>query len=429
MSWRGFDYRMLARELATATRYFDDIVSLAGDAPPNPLLLQELERADAQDQRNRGEGWPRAWLLNGTLNYSTDIEAFLGDLKPRMRRADRIVAVLYNPYFEWLYRVASRIGIRTAPVPTTFLTLTSLRALARLAGFEVTRYRPAVYSPFALLGIGHLINAVLPAIPFVRHFSLAGIAILRPIVPDANAPSLSIVIPARNEAGNISAALDRLPAFEGEVEVIFVEGHSTDGTWDAIERVQREYSGPARVRAFRQNGRGKADAVRLGFSEATGDLLTILDADLTMPPELLPRFYDAYRRGAADFINGNRLVYPMEGNAMRFLNRLGNIFFAKALSFVLDTRLGDSLCGTKLVSRSDYQRLVAWRRDFGEFDPFGDFELLFPAAVLGLGIVDLPVRYRDRTYGSTNISRFRHGFQLLRMTMIGLFRIRFGRTA
>jgi glycosyltransferase involved in cell wall biosynthesis len=178
------------------------------------------------------------------------------------------------------------------------------------------------------------------------------------------------------------------------------------------------------IKTFKQTGKGKADAVRLGFAHATQHLLTILDADLTMPPEMLGRFYQAYCDGHGDFVNGSRLTYPMEGQAMRFLNRLGNVFFAKVLSWILDARLGDSLCGTKLLTRHDYQRMIAWRRHFGDFDPFGDFELLFPAAVLGLGIVDVPVRYLARSYGSTNIHRFRHGFQLLRMTMIGLVRIK-----
>jgi glycosyltransferase involved in cell wall biosynthesis len=206
-----------------------------------------------------------------------------------------------------------------------------------------------------------------------------------------------------------------------------VEGHSTDGTWEEIQRVATLYEGRFQIKTLQQSGKGKADAVRLGFAHATQPLLTILDADLTMPPEMLSRFYEAYSQGRADFINGSRLVYPMEGEAMRFLNRLGNVFFAKALSWVLDTRLSDSLCGTKLFARHDYERMRAWRRDFGDFDPFGDFELLFPAAVLGLGSVDIPVRYLARRYGSTSIHRFSHGWQLLRMTCIGLFRIKIGR--
>ena len=238
---------------------------------------------------------------------------------------------------------------------------------------------------------------------------------------------MSVLIPARNEKGNIAVALERLPDLGGPVEVIFVEGHSSDGTWEEIQRVAAAYQGPHKVVAFQQTGKGKADAVRLGFSQAHGELLTILDADLTMPPEMLPRFVAAYRAGKADFVNGSRIVYPMEGDAMRRLNRLGNVFFAKALTWVLGVRLGDSLCGTKLVRRDDYLRMIEWRKDFGDFDPFGDFELLFPAATMGLGIIDVPIRYAARTYGSTQISRFRHGLMLLKMTTVGFFLVKLGK--
>jgi glycosyltransferase involved in cell wall biosynthesis len=187
------------------------------------------------------------------------------------------------------------------------------------------------------------------------------------------------------------------------------------------------YAAEFKVLAFRQEGKGKGDAVRLGFSRASSDILTILDADLTMPPNLLGRFYRAYAEGHGDLINGSRLLYTAEEEAMRFLNRMGNILFAKSLSRVLSVRIGDSLCGTKLMARHDYTRFTAWRHDFGDFDPFGDFELLFPAAVMGLTIVDVPVRYGARTYGETNISRFRHGWMLFMMTLTGFFKVRLGR--
>jgi glycosyltransferase involved in cell wall biosynthesis len=292
------------------------------------------------------------------------------------------------------------------------------------------RSRPVAYLPWHFFGLGSLVNVVMPAIPGVRWLSLVTVAVLRPAAAVARErPSLTIVVPARNERDNIENALRRLPDFDTQTEVIFVEGHSSDGTWEEIERVKEKWDGRSglRVRALRQTGKGKSDAVRLGFSEASGRILTILDADLTMPPEVLTRFYEAYCEGLADFVNGTRLVYPMEGEAMRLLNHLGNLFFAKSLSYVLDMPLGDSLCGTKLLSRRDYERFVRWRRDFGEFDPFGDFELLFPAAELALGVIDIPVYYRARTYGSTNIRRFRDGATLLRMVLTGLLHIRFGK--
>lgn len=425
VSWRTYVYSLLAAEISAATRYATSVREWPSAAPGNPLLRELVE---ARDRRpDEAAGGPTAYLLNGTLNYSTDIEGLLAEIRAAMTRGDRVVAVIYNPYLSWLYALASRLGLRSAPTPPTFVTRTDLANLARIAGFEVVRYRPAAYVPWRLLGLGTLVNKLLPIVPLVRHTALAAVVTLRPLLASARRPSLSIVIPARNEAGNIENAISRLPDLRTDVEVLFVEGHSSDDTWRVIERTCADYRGPLKLRALRQTGRGKADAVHRGFREASGELLTILDADLTMPPELLPRFYEAYISGHADFINGSRLLYPMEGEAMRPLNRLGNIFFAKALAYVLDARIGDSLCGTKLLSKADWLRCQAWRDDFGDFDPFGDFELLFPAAILGLGIVDVPIRYRDRTYGTTNISRFRHGWMLLRMTAIGFFRIKLGR--
>ena len=368
-------------------------------------------------------------LFNGNFNHSTDIQGLLETVRPHIGRRGRVVVALYNWYFAWLFRLADRLGLRQGPPIVTFITQTDLEQLAQLAGFALVRLRPVAYVPWHFFGLGSLLNIVMPAVPGFRWLSLVTVAVLRPVVAvGQERPSFSIVIPARNERGNVEDALRRLPNFGAPTEVIFVEGHSSDGTWEEIQRVTSLWNGREglRVSAFQQVGKGKADAVRLGFSKATGEVLTILDADLTMPPEKLTRFYDAYCDGAADFVNGTRLVYPMEGEAMRFLNRLGNVFFAKLLSFVLDVRLGDSLCGTKLVTRRDYERFVRWRRDFGDFDPFGDFELLFPAAVLGTGIIDIPVYYRARTYGTTNIRRFRDGAILFRMSMTGLLRIKFG---
>lgn len=427
MSWRTYVYSVLASEVSATTRYFGDVEEWPSEAPSNPLLLQ-LVRERSRRASSQLKTGAKVYLLNGTLNYSTDIDGMFRARWSTMTRGCRVLAILYNPYFGWLYAAASRLGLRSAPTPPTFVTRTDLANIAKLAGFEVVRFRPSVYVPFRLLGLGTLINKMMPLIPLLRHVSLAVVVTLRPLIAESKRPSISIVIPARNEAGNISAAIERMPDLRTEVEVIFVEGGSTDDTWSEIERVLASYSGPLTLRAMKQTGRGKAGAVRTGFQAATGDLVTILDADLTMPPEMLPRFYEAYVAGHADFINGSRLLYPMEGAAMRPLNRVGNLFFAKALSYVLDTRLGDSLCGTKLLSREDWHRTQRWRDDFGDFDPFGDFELIFPAAVLGFGIIDVPIRYRDRTYGTTNISRFSHGWMLLRMTTIGLFRIKVGRT-
>lgn len=434
--WKKYAYGLIAKELSLITRYYDRVLQWMPRPDDSGLLLAALDCRE-KELIKESDTFPdlsneytarTAILLNGTINHHFDVQGLLLQIAPRLSRTSRILIVAYNPYFSWLYRFANRVGIRQGEVPTTFITRIDLENIAKLAGYTIVRTRLEVYLPWKLFGFGTILNHVLSSIPVVRWLGLVYLAVLRPIAPEASRdkPSLSCVVPARNERGNIENCIRRLPDLGCDLEVIFIEGHSTDGTWEEILRVKEVYGARFNIKAFQQSGKGKSDAVRLGFSKAGGDLLTILDADLTMPPELLGRFYSAYCEGHADFINGSRLVYPMEGNAMRFLNRLGNVFFAKALSWVLDTQIGDSLCGTKLVARHDYQRMVAWRKDFGDFDPFGDFELIFPAAVLGLGIVDIPIRYRDRTYGSTNISRFRHGLMLLKMTLIGLYRIKIG---
>jgi len=432
-SWRTFVNSLIAAEISVVTRYMDKVVNLL--RRDESTLLSDMITAPTQEEVGSFDELSAAIerspaytaiVLNGTFNYDYDIEGMLRSLRERMQRSSRIVSVVYNPYLRGLYHLANRLGIRKAAEPTTFVTSVDLENIAKLAGFEIARARPVAFIPWRLGGLGTLLNRVLVATPIVRHFSLAWVVVLRPIKKSERKPTLSIVIPARNERGNIESAITRMPNLGVKPEIIFVEGHSKDGTWEEILRVAEKYKDAFPIRCFKQTGKGKVDAVRLGFSQASGELLTILDADLTMPPELLGRFYEAWTNGHADFINGNRLVYPMEGQAMKFLNWLGNIFFAKALSFVLDSRLGDSLCGTKLVSREDYARFVRWREEFGDFDPFGDFELIYPACSLGLGVVDVPIRYRDRVYGSTNIRRFYHGMMLFKMTWIGLCRVKLG---
>ncbi|MBF0498834.1 MAG: glycosyltransferase family 2 protein [Candidatus Riflebacteria bacterium] len=426
---------LLTAEIGSFSRFFDRLYQVGRLPHDTGSLLQSLpcpNKEDAVDYSalpdSQSMGEDRAlYLLNGNFNHNLDIQRLLSELRGKMNRHGRIVAIAFNPYLKWLYKLADSMGLREGKPPVTFLTRASLKDLARLSGFEIVRIRPVGFLPASLGDPAIVANRLLPGIPGIRHLAVASIIILRPIMAETRRPTLSVIIPARNERGNIENALKRLPAWGPDrLEIIFVEGGSTDGTWEEIQRVTNIYADRFRIQTMQQSGRGKNNAVRLGFSKATGDLVTILDADLTMPPEMLERFYQAWCDGHGDFINGDRLVYSMEDEAMRFLNSLGNIFFAKALGRVLDVRLGDALCGTKLLARRDIERISAWREKFGDFDPFGDFDILFGASVLGLGIVDLPIRYGARRYGETNISRFAHGWELLKMTMIGWRRLSMG---
>jgi glycosyltransferase involved in cell wall biosynthesis len=293
-----------------------------------------------------------------------------------------------------------------------------------LAGYDPIKSVPRLLCPFRLLGLGRFINRFLSPLPIIRQLSFRHYTVCRSLQRhEDDVKSATVVIPARNERGNIQAAIDRLPAFCDDIEVIFIEGHSKDGTFEEMERVKAAYPNHD-IRVMRQPGKGKADAVFTAFDTARGDLLIILDADLTMPPEQLDKFWNAIRSGAGEFINGSRLVYPLEDEAMRFLNLAANRLFSILFTWLLDQRFTDTLCGTKVLRRSDYLRIKAGRAYFGDFDPFGDFDLIFGASKLNLKSIDIPIRYSARTYGETQISRFRHGWLLLRMVVFAFFRVK-----
>jgi glycosyltransferase involved in cell wall biosynthesis len=298
-----------------------------------------------------------------------------------------------------------------------------MRNLARLARMDPVKSELRLLSPFRLLGIGRLINRFLSSLPLLRQSALRHYTICRSMQSAAPVTSATIVIPARNEKGNIEPAIKRIPRFCEAMEVIFIEGHSNDGTYQEMERVKLAYP-EWNIKLMRQPGKGKADAVFTAFDSADGDVLMILDADLTMPPEHLPKFWNAVASGQGEFINGSRLVYPMEHGAMRFLNLAANRLFSLLFSWLLNQRITDTLCGTKVLRRSDYLRIKANRAYFGYFDPFGDFDLIFGAAKLSLKTVEIPIRYAARTYGETQISRFTHGLMLVRMVIFAFLRIK-----
>ncbi|HYX26733.1 MAG TPA: glycosyltransferase [Thermoanaerobaculia bacterium] len=371
-------------------------------------------------------------LLSDLLNDAWDVQRLLRELAPLANPRTRLVLNFYSRLWELPLRLAQRLGLARPTLYQNWLTLHDVENLLRLAGFEMIRHWEEVLLPLPIPLLAPLCNRVLVRLWPFRLLALANLAVARPEPrppqPASRELTVSVIVPARNEAGNVPSILARTPEMGAGTELIFVEGHSQDGTWEAI---QREIAAVAaahperRLKAFQQTGRGKGDAVRLGFSEASGDVLMILDADLTVPPEDLSRFYAVIRSGLGEFVNGVRLVYPMEKEAMRFANLLGNKFFSLAFSWLLGQPIRDTLCGTKVLSRADYERIAANRAYFGDFDPFGDFDLLFGAARLDLKLVEVPVRYRERTYGTTNIERWRHGWLLLKMCAFAAGRIKF----
>lgn len=401
----------------------------------SPAMIARARAADAGDAfefregdvlgNEVAEGFEHI-VMDYLLGYVPDIQLALEKAKRSASARTRLHITSLNTVWKPLLGLAQKLGWVVRQPPSNWLSREDIINLLELAGWEVVNTEVLQLWPFETPLLSPLFNRVLVRLPFLRHFGATIAITARAKIPprlDGDV-SCSVVVPARNEAGNIRPALDRIPRLGRRTEIVFVEGNSSDDTWATIQREVAAYTGPHLVRAIKQPGRGKWDAVRAGFEIARGDVLVIQDADLTAPPEDLVKFYEAVEDGRAEFANGSRLVYPMESRAMRFLNLLGNKFFALSLSYVLGQPVKDSLCGTKMILRSDYLRLMERIRPFGAFDPFGDFNLLFGSALMDLKIRDIPVAYKDRTYGETNISRFSHGWMLLKMVWFGLRKLK-----
>ena len=365
-------------------------------------------------------------VLSGVLGHLGDIQRVLQQLQVFCHPRTRLILTFHNFLWQPLLHLANRLGQRRPQPPQSWLSMTDVQNLLKITGYLPVRSGRRFLMPKSIPGLAFLLNRIVAHLPGINHLCLTNYIVARPDRPaNVNATTCSVIIPARNEAGNIRGAIDRLPSLGNHTEVIFVEGHSQDDTWAEIQRVVNRGHDRFTLKAFQQSGKGKADAVRLGFKHAAGDILMILDADLTVQPEDLPHFFEVIASSRGEFANGSRLVYPRSGQAMPWLNNWANKFFSLAFSFLLGQPLKDTLCGTKVLRREDYEKIAAGRSYFGDFDPFGDFDLLFGATKLSLHMVDVPVRYQPRTYGTSNIAHVREGLILLRMCLYASRKIKF----
>ncbi|MDD5731257.1 MAG: glycosyltransferase family 2 protein [Candidatus Omnitrophica bacterium] len=426
---KKYFYHLLFKYLSVFIRPGDSVIEINSQSFPLSSFFKNSKRLFLADltslEQLQGED-PEYLLLNGVLHYERDFLLFFQRLHKSCNRKTRLIFLYYSSAWKPLVSLGNLLGIRDKSPEQNWIDQKDISNMLLLADFEPVFSDSKVIIPFYLPLISNFINRYLAPLPFFKLFCMVNILVARPLLKNTkDGLSASVIVPARNEAGNIENIVKRLPRMGPDDEVIFVEGHSKDNTWQEIQKIKEKYGRTLNIHCLKQEGRGKADAVRRGFEHASKDILMILDADLSVSPEALPAFYKAICEDKAEFLNGSRLVYPHEGKAMRFCNMIGNKFFAEVFSFLVGQRFKDTLCGTKVISRENYKKIESNRSFFGEFDPFGDFDLILGASRLCLKIQEIPVRYHERTYGSTNINRWRHGFILLRMVIFAGKKLKF----
>jgi len=382
----------------------------------NPNLHFVLGDAEDPETLAAIEGPFDYIVIADTIGMFENIDETLKIVQGLSTPSTRLIISYYSHLWEPILKIGEILKLKSRQPKINYIATADFLNLMDLADFEVIRQEQRQLLPRRLFGLGPFVNRFIAPLPGIRKLCLRTYIVGRPVrqFPDRKF-SASILIPCRNEKGNIENAILRMPKFGATQEILFVEGNSSDGTFEECERVRDAYKDSWDIKVLKQDGKGKGDAVRKGFAAATGDVLMILDADLTMPPEALPKYHAVIETGKAEFVNGTRLIYPMENEAMRPLNLIANRCFAYLFSYLVNTRLTDTLCGTKVLLRRDYEVLARERAYFGNFDPFGDFDLIFGAAKQNLKIVETPIHYKARTFGETQISRFRDGWLLLKM--------------
>lgn len=362
-------------------------------------------------------------VLSDLMPYVDDLLELFHRVAEHSHERTRVIVNSYSRVWRPVFKLAELLRLKPRKPLRNWVAPHDVVNLLELAGFEPVLSRTRIMFPKQIPFVTTFLNGFVGSLPLINLLALTNWIVARPLPRELDETSVSIVCACRNEQGHLAELIGRLPDFGAPTELIFVEGNSTDDTRAEILR-QIEANPDRDIRFIPQTGKGKGDAVRTGFAAAKHDVLMILDGDLSVSPEDLPKFHRGLVDGRAELVNGSRLVYDMEPGAMRFLNMIGNRIFARLLKGIIGQQVKDTLCGTKVLLKRDYDRIAAGRSYFGEFDPFGDFDLLFGAARLGLKIVDLPVRYHPRTYGETNISRWRHGVLLLQMTVFAFWKFR-----
>ena len=365
-------------------------------------------------------------ILSGLIGDINDIENFLIQLKKFCNNDTKIIISYYNKIWEPILKLAEIFKLKTIQPVQNWISKNDINNFFYLSDYEVIKHYNKIIFPISIPLLSSFLNIFIANLPFLRSLCLLSFVNvkLKSESNMSNELTTSIIVPAKNEKGNIENLVKRVTKFPHKYELIFIEGNSTDDTFEEMKRIKELFK-DIKIKIIVQSGKGKGNAVREGFEVANGDVLMILDSDLSVSPEDLQKFYNAIINNKGGLINGSRFVYPKEKEAMRFLNMIGNIFFSKILSFAIDQKITDSLCGTKVLKKNDYIKIKNNRSYFGDFDPFGDFDLIFGSSKIGLKIIDIPVRYQNRKYGKTQISRFTHGWLLVKMTLFALRKIKF----
>ena len=382
----------------------------------NDKKFEEIVLSKITDETNKinelDNGFFDLVIITDLFEISYDIYNLLKIVNNKLKPGGKVLISTLNPKWRLVASFFEILKVKNFFKRSSNTKLKKITSVARAANFEINYFYTKQLFPFQLFGLGNVLNKFLELIFFKFNLGIKSYILFSKISNSSEIMSKSLIIPAKNEEKNLEVLFEKLPHIEKLNEIVLICAESQDNTLQVANSLSSKYE-KLNIKVFEQNSSGKAGAVFEGLTNTTGELIAILDSDISVEPETLNSFFEIIENGNADFVNGTRLIYPLEEKSMRYLNKLGNKFFQFIVSLITRSKLSDSLCGTKVFKKTHIEKILLWRKELNKLDPFGDFDFLFSAAFYGEKIVEYPVHYKARVYGKTQINRFRDGFKLI----------------
>ena len=352
-------------------------------------------------------------VITDLFELTDDIYSVFKSIANILNPDGKLLVNSVNPKWNAVLKIFEKLQLKTASQDRAYIHPKKIINIAKSDGYELNQYYSRQLFPFRIFGLGKIVNKILEVILLPFNVGIKNYMVFGSYKIENQIKSKSIIIPAKNEEKNLIPLIKRIPHFNEEYELVVVYGDSKDKTEEVVLNLENVFP-ELNIKVLKQSSNGKANAVWEAVEVCDMELIAILDSDQSVDPETLEHFFEILENGNADFVNGTRLIYPMEDKAMRTINTLGNKIFQFLISLVIKQKLTDSLCGTKVFKKSSVKKIKYWQNSLSSKDPFGDFDLIFSAAYAGDKILEYPVHYRARVYGETQISRFRDGFKLIK---------------
>ncbi len=354
----------------------------------------------------------RTIVISDVVENCDDIYLLFNQVKEILSDNGKLIVTSVNSKWNILISIFEKLNLKEPNETQSYIHTKKIRNIAEGAGFEfINSYTRQIF-PFKLLTLGNFLNTILEALFSYLNFGIKSYIVLRKTGFTKNNYSKSIIIPAKNEEGNLEPLISRIPR-NNKYEIVLSCGDSKDKTLEVANKIKNKENYFS-IKVIEQTGNGKANAVWEALEKCTGEVIAILDADISVEPETIDDFFEIIDKNYGDFVNGTRLIYEIEKGSMRFINLIGNRLFQNIVGAIAKRPLTDSLCGTKVFKRDLVEKIKWWQNTFKMKDPFGDFDLLFTASYFSEKIIEYPIHYKTRTYGKTQISRFRDGYKLIR---------------